>query len=255
MASPKTFEGDAELFEPTLITTWSQYLENFAKAGSDGFTDFGAYLPFAIKGWFDNGGGRCWVVSMGTQLPSAAEDAPDVNHQPLLKEVNTSGKRPSLKFQLTEVAAEEGRVNVIIKRDEPRRPANPDDEPFDTGEFFKVRLERNGELLKRIAIEDGQEREIDAEYRHLTMKEDVAPEVGTFVGTALQDSEFVQVEIAAEPGLPLARRPANGTYEVSPPLVSYSVDRWYPKMYGTRQRRSGVQGLFEIDGRGDDRLP
>ena len=239
--------GDAELFEPTLITTWSQYLDNFAKVGSDGFTDFGAYLPFAVKGWFDNGGGRCWIVSIGTQLPSAENNAPETNYQPLLKEVSTTGKRPSLKFQLTEGAAEEGRINVLIGRDEPHPPENPDDEPFDTGEFFSIRLERNGEPLKRIVNENGQEREEKAEYRHLTMNENVAPEVGTFVATALQDSEYIRVEIAAEQGLPLAKRPANGTYEVSPPLVSYSVDRWYPKMYGTRKRRSGVQGLFEID--------
>jgi uncharacterized protein len=239
--------GDAELFEPILITTWSQYLDNFAKVGSDGFTDFGAYLPFAIKGWFDNGGGRCWVVSIGTQLPSAAENAPDVNYQPLLKSVNTAGKRPSLQFQLTEAAAEQGRVNVVIGRDEPKPSENPDSEPFDTGEFFCIRLERNGEPLKRTIVEDGQEKQVNAEYRHLTMNENVAPEEGTFVGTALQDSEYVRVEITAEQGLPLAKRPANGSYEVSPPLVSYSVNRWYPKMYGTRKRRSGVQGLFEID--------
>lgn len=63
--------SSAELYRPTLITSWTQYLENFARVGSDGFTDFGAYLPFAIKGWFDNGGGRCWVVSMGTELPES----------------------------------------------------------------------------------------------------------------------------------------------------------------------------------------
>lgn len=241
--------GDAELFEPILITTWSQYLDNFAKVGSDGFTDFGAYLPFAIKGWFDNGGGRCWVVSIGTQLPTdLAEDAPDAEPQPLPKLVNTAGKRPSLEFCLTPTAAEQGRVNVIIQRDEPIPPENPDDEPFDTGEFFRIRLERNGETLKRTVVEeDGQEQQVAAEYRHLTMKEDVDPQLGTFVGTALQDSEFVTLVITAEPGLPLAKRPANGSYEVSPPRMSYSINRWYPKMYGTRKRRSGVQGLFEID--------
>ena len=67
--------GDAELFKPILVTNWSQYLECFAKAGSDGFTDFDAYLPFAVQGWFANGGGRCWVVSIGTKLPGTPAPA------------------------------------------------------------------------------------------------------------------------------------------------------------------------------------
>ncbi|MGC9505743.1 hypothetical protein [Baaleninema sp.] len=74
--------GKADLFTPQLVTSWSQYLEYFAKPGSDGFTDFGAYLPFSVKGWFDNGGGRCWVVSLGTQLPRRRNDPPPTPKKP-----------------------------------------------------------------------------------------------------------------------------------------------------------------------------
>ena len=255
--------GDAELFEPTLITSWSQYLENFAKVGSDGFTSFGAYLPFAIKGWFENGGGRCWVVSVGTQEPNTNEDAPAVEYEPIVTRVLTAGKRASLAFRYADSeedaidttdgdegfipAEESGRINVIIRSDEPKPSSDPDVEPFDTGEFFQIRLEQNGESLQRIVMENGRATQTDAVYRHLTMDENVAPEIGTFIGTALQDSDYVRVEITVEPGLPLAKRPANGTYEVSPPLRKYSVQRWYPEMYGTRKARSGIRGLFEID--------
>jgi phage tail sheath protein FI len=69
--------GDAELFKPMMITNWGQYMEYFGKPGSDGFTDFDAYLPFAVQGWFNNGGGRCWVVSVGTKLPGSAPPAPE----------------------------------------------------------------------------------------------------------------------------------------------------------------------------------
>ncbi|NEQ99542.1 MAG: phage tail sheath family protein, partial [Cyanothece sp. SIO2G6] len=69
--------GDAELFQPMMVTNWSQYMEYFAKPGSTGFTDFDAYLPFAVKGWFDNGGGRCWIVSIGTKLPGTPAPAPE----------------------------------------------------------------------------------------------------------------------------------------------------------------------------------
>ena len=67
--------GGAELYKPMLVTTWTQYLNYFARPNSDGFTDFNAYLPFSVYGYFMNGGGRCWVTSIGTQLPGAPRPA------------------------------------------------------------------------------------------------------------------------------------------------------------------------------------
>lgn len=250
--------GDAELFQPLLITNWSQYLDNFAKVGSDGFTDFGAYLPFAIRGWFENGGGRCWVVSIGTQLPrlsgegEPAEAEPDEDEVSIGKLVYTAGKFPSLEFRLIEPEQEDGRrtnahrINVIIQSDEPPPSNDPNNEPFDTGEFFRILLQRDGKDLKKTVINaSGEPEQVKAEYRHLTMQEN--PETGVFVRDALDGSEFIQVVIKAEQGLVLAKRPANGVYEVSPPIATLNSDEWYPKMYGNQKRRSGVQGLFEVD--------
>lgn len=242
--------GSAELFQPTLITSWGQYLQKFAKVGSDGFTEFGAYLPYAVKGWFENGGGRCWVVSLGTQLPIPPDDHDQTSQQAALapKSVQTIGRAPSLDLRLTERAASQGRINVIIQSDTPLPSNDPDEEAFDTGEFFKVILERDGELLATSTVEeDGTVQVTEAIYRHLTMDVNVEPSVGTYIGDALQNCEFLELDITAEPGFALARRPANGLYEVKPPEVRYAVNRWYPRMYGNRDRRSGIQGLFEID--------
>ena len=52
------------LNRPQLVTNWSQYVERFG-----GFAD-GAYLPQAIYGYFQNGGSRCYVVSVKT-IPKA----------------------------------------------------------------------------------------------------------------------------------------------------------------------------------------
>jgi phage tail sheath protein FI len=45
---------------PQLVTNWSQYVERFG-----GFVQ-GAYLPYAVYGYFHNGGSRCYVVSVKT---------------------------------------------------------------------------------------------------------------------------------------------------------------------------------------------
>ncbi|MEL6779829.1 MAG: hypothetical protein AAFO06_21535 [Cyanobacteria bacterium J06597_16] len=252
--------GDAEVFEPTLVTSWSQYLENFSKVGSDGFTDFGAYLPFAVKGWFDNGGGRCWVVSIGTELPIPDTAPTQENEERVLAltPINTSGRKKSLTFSLKPEKEEEGRVKILIEPDEPIPSGNPDEEFFNSGEFFKI----------KIVPKDGEEEE----FRHLTMDSAGAPTsddpsearpTGRFVRTALTEgytytssmgedkeqdpSQYVNIEITAEAGFPLAQRPSSGAYEVRPPAQRFRTKQWYPKMYGSTKRRSGMQGLFEVD--------
>jgi uncharacterized protein len=241
--------GDAELFRPILVSNWSQYLEYFAKPGSPhpGYTEFDAYLPFAVKGWFDNGGGRCWVVSVGTKLPgsepvSAAESA---------TQVLTSAKKPSLKFSLksaptallgaasdddeagttvlTALPAIEGRLTVMIENSTP--PASPDEEePFDTGEFFKM------------SLYSGQE-SVGAPLEHLTMN----PEAQTYVETILADSPYMDVFNVSQSGQPLTRRPKNGRYEVAPPAYVGTPERLPQDFQGAKSDRQGIQGLFEID--------
>lgn len=52
------------LGRPQLVTNWTQYVERFG-----GFIE-GAYLPHAVYGYFMNGGGRCYVLSVKT-IPKA----------------------------------------------------------------------------------------------------------------------------------------------------------------------------------------
>ncbi|MFQ5409138.1 MAG: phage tail sheath family protein [Anaerolineales bacterium] len=50
--------------KPQLVTNWSQYVERYGD-----FVD-GAYLPLSVYGYFQNGGTRCYVVSVKT-IPKA----------------------------------------------------------------------------------------------------------------------------------------------------------------------------------------
>jgi uncharacterized protein len=230
----ETIRNGAELGQPMLVTSWNQYMEYFGKENSDGFTDFNAYLPFAVNGWFLNGGARCWVVSIGTQLPRPAEQTIQPGPDSTALTVKTTGRRNALQFMLKPEETENGSVKVEVHPGEPRAMPRDTNAPAPVpAEFFTVVVKRGGEELDR--------------YENLTMNRDVATEVGDYVVTALAASEYVNVLDLTERGLPLARRPQDGQYEVAPPPTLPTQESLSRYVQGIRDDRSGIQGLFEID--------
>ncbi len=226
--------GGAEPFKPMLITNWTQFQNYYARPGSDGFTDFNAYLPFAVYGYFMNGGGRCWVTSIGTQLPGPQPGTPQPTTETGLS-VQSRGNRPSLRFVLKPEASAQGSVLVQVADSGPR--ALPDgtegEQPVNTGEYFSVTVKRGDQILER--------------FDYLTMDRDAPTQTATYVVNAVQASQFIGVQDLAQTGRPLARRPGNGQYELSPPLVASTVDRFARDVEGLRDDRTGVRGIFEID--------
>lgn len=221
--------GGAELYKPMLVTSWNQYLQYFAKQGSDGFTDFDAYLPFSVNGWFLNGGGRCWVMSIGTRLPGSEPPTPEESGVQL----HTPASRPSLLFNLKPNQQQLGSVKVVIQPSDPPAPAEDAEEgtppPVNTGEYFRVIISRDGEELE--------------EFDHLTMN----PEASTYAVAQLEASKFVTTTDISQSGQPLARRPAPGQFEITPPLPVPNPEYLTRDMEGIRDDRTGIQGLSEID--------
>ncbi|MDZ8052650.1 MAG: phage tail sheath family protein [Aulosira sp. ZfuVER01] len=222
----------AELFKPMLVTNWTQYLNYFARPNSDGFTDFNAYLPFAVYGYFMNGGGRCWVTSIGTQLPGAPKPA---SQEPATLRISGRGNRPAIRFTLRPEQAAGGTIDILISDSGPRAlPEGTEGEaPPNTGEYFTVQIRRGDEILEQ--------------YENLTMNREVPAQVGTYAVTALRNSMYINVEDISQTGQPLSRRPTNGQYELAPPIVAQTVDRFSQDFEGVRDDRTGVRGIFEID--------
>jgi hypothetical protein len=275
--------GGAELFKPMLVTSWSQYIACFGRSLSDGFTDYDAYLPYAVYGWFLNGGGRCWVMSIGTQLPCKTNQnsAPTVlTSQSAIAPpggtvIPSRSRRPSLHIRLRSHAATQlmhhqaqnpgeasvrieshpnqpverhppgnGRLETtqmaianaslsIVIRDSRPKDAAPED-TIDTGEFFALHVYRGTQALEQ--------------FDHLSMQSDVDKAVANYVVTALERSRFIEA-IHLEPGQgrSLSRRPSNGTYPVSLKSSVPDAKQFPRQMHGSRDDRSGIRGLFEID--------
>lgn len=267
--------GGAEMFKPMLVTSWNQYLQYFGRPNSDGFTNFNAYLPFSVYGWFLNGGGRCWVTSIGTRLPGSPTPEP----AELGTEVLNRAKRPALRFSLKQDRASGGtenghsallppnenviRVRITESQAKSPTPALPPASgltsevtsgaapgstlsveeaevsleaiavvPPNTGEYFSVVVTQGNEELER--------------YEHLTMNPQ-AVTTADYVVTALQESRYIQVTDISLTGSPLARRPNNGMYEISPPPMEVQPEQFRQFVEGERDDRTGVRGLFEID--------
>ena len=89
----------------------------------------------------------------------------------------------------------------------------------------------------------------DREFRHLTMDPAAQGEPGSghYAATKLADSQYLNIDVTAAEGLPLSRRPKNGSYEVRPRERPIRTQQWYQGTYGDPARRTGVTGLFEVD--------
>src|SRR3989442_1582762 len=89
MAAFVGFAPSGPANRPVLVTSWSQYVENFGALEDGGRRNPhvpGAYLSHAVYGYFLNGGGRCYVTRVvagngkketapAAQLPSRASKA------------------------------------------------------------------------------------------------------------------------------------------------------------------------------------
>ena len=83
------------LSEPKLITNWGQYQQHFGGLTKD------AYLPYSVRGFFDNGGSICHVISVRTfgkahaaqrLLRAPHKDDPDLGEPSLLIHANPTDK-------------------------------------------------------------------------------------------------------------------------------------------------------------------
>ena len=217
----------AELYKPILVTNWSQYLNYFGRPNSDGYTDFNAYLPFAVNGFFLNGGGRCWICSVGTHLPGK-QPTPEQTGL----EIPTRGRnRPSLRLGFKNPRANLPPVTIEIEDSGPKPTEG--EAPENTGEFFTIKVKQGDRVVEQ--------------FENLTMNREVDSQVADYVVNRVAQSQLLQIADISQVGRPLARRPANGRFQLNLPQVASSPQNLTRDLKGSQDDRTGVQGMFEID--------
>ncbi len=191
---------------PVHIANWTQFKNTF------GGLVQGAYLPYAVYGFFQNQGGRCYIASVGT-VPSPKELPP--------------GKPAAPRAELKD---DKGRVALVVEWTGPA----PDKQP--TVEVADAPAGGDPDDFSLIARVGDQE----AKRWDVNLKR---------VATAAQLSRTFTDLLTVTPGSEgVGLRPTTGTYTlpVSQPVAATTAPT--AKDYiGDKQARTGLKGIEAID--------
>ena len=188
------------------VANWSQYVEKFG-----GFVE-GAYLPYSVYGYFQNGGSRCYVISvksLGASLdPELAA--------PATVALPSRAEKPA---DTLEIAAKSGgpggnEIKVSVKDEE-------DEQAF----TLVVESPAGTETFSGLTLGKGEE---------------------NVVTVLEQQSKLVTVKVLKAAGSLAERRPKAGVYNLSGGMIqvkSVAVSDYR----GQAAERTGLGGLAAID--------
>ena len=204
--------------KPQLVTSWPQYERIYG-----GFVR-GAMLPHAVRGFFENGGGKAYIC----RIPTTDGDDRTGGRPTLTLPTADKPDTPSLQLS----AVEPGRnleVEVV-----PPPPAPPQE--GEGGDGGGAASNGSGEYTLRV-YEGGALRE------ELGGLQFTGRSTRTVEKTVNERSKFVRIEVQPLQGASLAERtPAAGRYTLEvPPVSSKSVTP--ADLVGSETERTGYQGL------------
>lgn len=187
---------------PQLVTSWQQYERIYG-----GFAR-GAMLPYAVSGFFDNGGTKCFIA----RIPGAQQVRPP-------HAIIASAQRPEVGSVRVEAVDSDERLEVVITRPEP---------PADGGEpaqEFGLQVLQGGQPLE--------------EYDALTVGRG-ARNAERVVNEA---STRIRVELLTGPSVSTADRlPQAGTYTLEVD-VTEAIQAGPKEVEGSVSERTGLRGL------------
>lgn len=211
------------LNKATLVTNWSQFTRKFG-----GFVE-GAFLPQAVYGYFANGGGRCYIISVNT-LATSADPALAKPAQAALP--SSEAKSDSLAIKARQAGPVGNELSVTIKHEggkpaAPPKEGEPETPPEESDKFVLI-VNQHGKPVEQ--------------FSGVTMGGG-AQNVATLVN---QQSKLIEIEILSKSGKPLERRPAEGTYALQGGEIK-AVTVTSPQFEGNATRREGIGALEALD--------
>jgi len=189
----------------TMVANWTQFVETFG-----GFIP-GAYLAHAVYGYFNNGGGLCYVVRVGGDAGDGAAPQP-----------------------VAQIAAKAGGDNKSLK-------ALP--KPGVSADGLTVEVTGGDDDSFTITVKGGGTEE---KFEGLTLGRGAK----NALDVVNKQSTLIQLEEVKVAGLSAAERaPAPGTYPLAlPPAANASLVPITPADYqGDVSARSGLGGLEAVD--------
>ena len=222
------------LGKPQLVTNWSQYVERFGSFVG------GAYLPHSVYGYFQNGGSRCYVVSVKT-IPKAQAALLNGEGKPALvaraKQAGFDGLRLRVKVEVPPAAAGDEGKKAKSKEGEGAAPAAG---AADGGTPFTVTVEREkttgGWMTQEV-------------LRDVTLAEMQKEDGAKMAGVAYKDNKAPQLIdlVVPDPSAPLAKlwpREQQQSLSIESKLLSAATATDFQ---GEVTERTGVEGLESID--------
>ena len=206
------FSEKGPLNEATLVTNWTQFVETFG-----GFVD-GAFLPFSVYGYFNNGGNSCYVL----RLPTEKDGAGDAPALPVAEtKLLTMSDSPTLLVKAKEPGQE---VEVTI--------VTPSTDEGATEDQFDVTFKVGGEAET---------------FTGLTFSK--AKGAKSAAQTINSKSKLVAVEDLEASGSLTDRIPAMGTFKVAAPTTTalQKIDVNAQTFEGDVAERKGIGALEAIE--------
>jgi uncharacterized protein len=213
---------------PVQIANWSAFARIFGDPAEPDSGPFlpGAYLAHAVYGFFQNGGGLCWVVRVGGNAVGGGNGAGPQAHVALPSSADGAAEA----FRV--VALQPGTdVTVELVADTPP----PAGDGGGDGEGERPAAEET----YRLVVSAGRTRE---EHEGLTLKKGRS-NIVTKVNAA---SKLIRLEETGGSLPEAARAPQPGTYELSAPAEAPS-NPTAQDFEGDVARRRGLGGLAAVD--------
>lgn len=238
------------LNKPQLVTNWTQYVERFGNLIQ------GAYLPQSIYGYFQNGGTRCYVVSVKT-IPRAqtALLGEDGNSYLVVraKEAGFDGLRLRVKVDRPEIpenssAGKKGKSNDKEDKDEggDQKAQAGDGASSGAGDDngsipFNLTVERQGvnggwqtlEVLRDARLKQVQTETEDKVLMEVAYRNNKLPR---FVELVVPEADAGLAEVAP--------KPQEQSLMIQDSLIEPAG---YSDFQGDVMDRSGVEGLAQYD--------